>query len=139
MPFEASHTDVEASFLEKALAGRRTRARRGLWPEDTPGAAPDRIAELVGVDLGAEVGGENDALDRFLVVDFGARLPFEDGSFDLVYANFVIEHLDSPGTALCEWRRVLRPEGSLIPTAFSPRSSRSTILGRYPMSLKILA
>jgi SAM-dependent methyltransferase len=74
----------------------------------------DRIAELVGVDLDAEAGTENLALDRFLVADVCSRLPFEDAYFDLVYANFVVEHLDAPEAAFREWRRVLRPDGALI-------------------------
>ncbi len=54
------------------------------------------------------------ALDRFVIADLCGRLPFEDAYFDLVYANFVIEHLDVPETALREWRRVLRPDGALV-------------------------
>jgi SAM-dependent methyltransferase len=73
-----------------------------------------RIAELVGVDLDPDAGADNTALDRFVVADLCARLPFEDDSFDLVYANFVVEHLDAPRTAFREWRRVLRSDGSLV-------------------------
>lgn len=74
----------------------------------------DRIAELTGVDLDADGGRANAALDRFIVADLGKRLPFADGAFDLVYANFVIEHLASPAATFAEWRRVLRPAGSLV-------------------------
>ncbi len=56
----------------------------------------DRIDELTGVDLDADGGRENRTLDRFVVADLCERLPFDDGAFDLVYANFVIEHLPSP-------------------------------------------
>lgn len=40
-----------------------------------------------------------------------ASLPFRDGSFDLVSANMVVEHLDQPGRAFSEIHRVLRPGG----------------------------
>jgi SAM-dependent methyltransferase len=43
-----------------------------------------------------------------------APFPFAAGAFDLVYANFVVEHLDHPDHAFAEWHRVLRPGGSLI-------------------------
>ncbi len=43
-----------------------------------------------------------------------APLPFEDGTFDVVYSNFVIEHLSRPEAAFGEWRRVLAVGGALI-------------------------
>lgn len=39
------------------------------------------------------------------------RLPFEDGSFDLVYCRYLLEHVADPGRVLIEMRRVLRPGG----------------------------
>ncbi len=74
----------------------------------------DRIGELTGVDLDADGGRENRTLDRFVIADLCERLPFDDGAFDLVYANFVIEHLPSPRSAFDEWRRVTKSGGSLI-------------------------
>jgi ubiquinone/menaquinone biosynthesis C-methylase UbiE len=68
----------------------------------------------VGVDLDADAASENAALDRFVVADLCARLPFEDGSFELVYSNFVVEHLTEPEAAFREWRRVVRPEGAVV-------------------------
>jgi SAM-dependent methyltransferase len=40
-------------------------------------------------------------------------LPFEDGSFDLVFGHAVLHHLPDLNTALSEFHRVLRPGGSL--------------------------
>ncbi len=42
-----------------------------------------------------------------------ASLPFEDSAFDLVIANHMLYHLDSPEAALVEFARVLRPGGRL--------------------------
>jgi SAM-dependent methyltransferase len=112
--FETSHIDVESRFLTAALRPGARVLDAGCGRKSRLADYRGRIVELVGVDLDAEAGAENRALDRFIPADLGNRLPFEDDSFDLVYANFVIEHLDSPETALREWRRVLRPDGDLI-------------------------
>jgi SAM-dependent methyltransferase len=42
------------------------------------------------------------------------RLPFSDGSFDLVLALDVLEHLEDDGGALAELERVVAPEGKLL-------------------------
>eukprot|EP00462_Mataza_sp_D1_P013492 CAMPEP_0175172414 /NCGR_PEP_ID=MMETSP0087-20121206/31418_1 /TAXON_ID=136419 /ORGANISM="Unknown Unknown, Strain D1" /LENGTH=198 /DNA_ID=CAMNT_0016463479 /DNA_START=147 /DNA_END=743 /DNA_ORIENTATION=- len=39
------------------------------------------------------------------------ELPFEDGSFDIVYAHQVLQHLADPVGALREMKRVLKPSG----------------------------
>jgi SAM-dependent methyltransferase len=94
---------VPAAKVLDAGCGRTTRLRHYR----------DRIAELTGADLDAG-GRENRSLDRFVVADLCRRLPFEDASFDLVYSNFVIEHLSRPEAAFDEWRRVLVVGGALI-------------------------
>jgi len=42
------------------------------------------------------------------------KLPYEDGSFDLVTALDVVEHLDDDTAGLSEMRRVLRPNGRAL-------------------------
>ncbi|MBK5092845.1 MAG: class I SAM-dependent methyltransferase [Actinobacteria bacterium] len=50
------------------------------------------------------------------VVADALSLPWEDGSFDVVYAGEIIEHLPDPQEALAEWKRILAPGGILILT-----------------------
>jgi ubiquinone/menaquinone biosynthesis C-methylase UbiE len=51
------------------------------------------------------------------VVADAARLPFGNGSFDLVMGGFCLGHLSDPGAALTEWHRVGE---AMVATAFSP-------------------
>lgn len=44
----------------------------------------------------------------------GQRLPFAADKFDLVFSEYVFEHLPHPESALAEIDRVLRPGGSFI-------------------------
>jgi ubiquinone/menaquinone biosynthesis C-methylase UbiE len=114
MPFLTSHTDVEARYLAGALPDKAAVLEAGCGRRSRLGEHRDRIARLVGVDLDAEAGEENAALDEFVLADLSLPLPFEDGSFDLVYANFVIEHLAAPETTFREWQRILRSGGELV-------------------------
>lgn len=114
MAFETSHTDVETRVLDDALPEGARVLEAGCGRTTRLAAHRQRISELVGVDLDAEAGAENGVLDRFVPADLSGPLPLDDGSFDLVYANFVVEHLEHPAAAFREWRRVLRPGGSVV-------------------------
>lgn len=46
----------------------------------------------------------------------GSTLPFLDGSFDVLSAQEVLEHIKDDGSALREWGRVLKPNGVLFLT-----------------------
>jgi ubiquinone/menaquinone biosynthesis C-methylase UbiE len=43
-----------------------------------------------------------------------AALPYEDGAFDSVVSRGVLHHLHDPVAALTEWRRVVRPGGTVV-------------------------
>jgi SAM-dependent methyltransferase len=113
-PFLTSHTQVEADFLARALPANAAVLEAGCGRRSRLAQHRDRIARLVGVDLDLEGADENTALDEFVAVDLCERLPFADRTFDLVYANFVVEHLENPEVAFREWHRVLRPGGGLV-------------------------
>lgn len=80
-----------------------------------------RAKFLVGVDLH-----DGMLLHRLLtyrVKASGGALPFKDGSFDLVTANMVVEHVGDPTQFLGDIFRVLRPGGHFVfvtPNLLSP-------------------
>jgi SAM-dependent methyltransferase len=59
------------------------------------------------------------------------ELPFDDGEFDAVVANFVLNHVGQPKTALAELRRVVRPNGRIALTIWTvPPAAGQALLGR---------
>jgi len=48
------------------------------------------------------------------IVDLNGKLPYKDGSFDYVLCIETFEHLTNPGNCLCEFYRILKPQGMLI-------------------------
>jgi ubiquinone/menaquinone biosynthesis C-methylase UbiE len=78
------------------------------------------IERLVATDLSPGMLGELAATAERLGLDLetattdAERLPFEDQSFDLVFGHAVLHHLPDLPAALGEFRRVLRPGGTLV-------------------------
>jgi ArsR family transcriptional regulator len=46
-------------------------------------------------------------------------LPFADGTFDAAYCSMVLHHVASPGQAVSEMARVVRPGGKVVVAAFT--------------------
>lgn len=111
-----------------AGCGRRTRLA----------AHRELIEELVGIDIDGAACAENDALDSAHVADLCRPLPFENATFDIVYANFVIEHLAEPAAAFAEWRRVLRPDGALILLTSNRASPPLLLAGLMPHRVRVM-
>ena len=104
-----------------------------LWKENVK-KIPDNIqAVLSDVSIGmitdAENGikkaaGKNEAIKKILderfefkVFDANA-IPFEDGSFDIVIANYVLFYFEKPEKVLQEIKRVLKPNGYLVASTY---------------------
>jgi SAM-dependent methyltransferase len=111
----------------------------GPLAEHLVARAPMRLHGCRALDAGAGSGVAGDALraagSRVVAVDlepdmaaYAARpsvaadvtaLPFRAGSFDLAVAAFVVNHLADPAAGLAELRRVVRPGGAVLASAFS--------------------
>jgi len=67
----------------------------------------------------------------FRVAAHMERLPFPDECFDVVTANMVLEHSESPRAVMSEVWRTLRPDGRFIvhtPNKYFPASMLSAVL-----------
>lgn len=70
------------------------------------------VGRVCGIDLDRAVAG-NPHLDE-AVVGRAESIPYPDDHFDLVVANNVFEHLESPERVVAEIARVLRPGGRCV-------------------------
>lgn len=70
------------------------------------------VAQVCGVDLDPRVV-DNPMLNEGRVADAG-KIPYEDGRFDMVFSDNVLEHLDEPLQVFREVARVLKPGGVFL-------------------------
>lgn len=57
---------------------------------------------------------KNVQLDDARVMESDGRIPHKDGIFDMVYCDYVLEHVESPEQFIAEVYRVLKPGGSFF-------------------------
>lgn len=69
-------------------------------------------AKVCGIDLDPRVL-ENSYLDDARVTG-GESIPYDDGTFDVVFSDNVLEHLSEPEQVFAEVARVLRPGGVFL-------------------------
>lgn len=134
---ETDHTRVERRLLDEALRPGAVALDAGCGRTTRLRDYRDRIARLVGVDSDEAAGRENPFLDEFAPADLDESLPFAEDSFDLVYANFVVEHLKYPERGFAEWRRVLRPGGRLVLLTTNRASPLMTAGDKLPQRARL--
>ena len=71
-----------------------------------------QVKKVFGADIDRAVL-TNEDLDEAVVIK-NDILPFPDKMFDLVWADYVLEHIEKPGIFLREIYRVLKPKGSFF-------------------------
>jgi SAM-dependent methyltransferase len=92
--------------------------------------------DVVGVDADREALAEAEKLGiETRWADLDQQLPFEDGSFDVVVAGELLEHLRDPRRLVAEVRRALRGGGTFVasvPNAYRVKNRLRFLLGRRP-------
>lgn len=131
------------AMLQLVLASQKTKNRSGTLNVLDCGIGTGALSvalartlpepfSLEGVDLSAEMlrhAGSNLAahkIDAKLAQADVRALPFTDGTFDLVMAGHLPEHLSNPVSAMKEIARVLKPGGILIASL-----TRDSWAGKY--------
>ncbi len=72
----------------------------------------DHAGRVCGIDLDPRVV-DNPYLHEGLVADAG-EIPYPDASFDVIFADNVMEHIDQPAEVFLEIARVLKPGGKFL-------------------------
>lgn len=83
------------------------------WKQDTERELVARSGSLVGIDRSLPSLQSHGTIAQRVCGDI-TTLPFRDGSFDLVTANMVLEHMEDPVHQFVEIRRVLAPGGIFL-------------------------
>jgi len=85
-------------------------------------SASQAPARLVGIDLDPLETGEaaNSGVYERVHTAAADRIPEPDGSFDFVFSNSVLEHIDDVEAVIAEAARVLRPGGTFLFTVPGP-------------------
>jgi SAM-dependent methyltransferase len=100
---------LQAHVIDTVIAPRFAgRQPRVLHVAPESGLAP-RLQALAGMYLTADAA--MSGVDRHIDL---RSMPFEDASFDIVYASHVLEHVDDDAAAVREIRRVLGPGGVAV-------------------------
>jgi len=110
--------EVCAAFLLPRLRPDAEVLDLGCGPGTITLGLARRARRVVGLDAAAkmveqarELAADSEVHNASFEVGSAYELPYGDGSFDVVYAHQVMQHLADPVRALREARRVLRPGG----------------------------
>lgn len=122
------HASANDSFVEAVLAAGAAQRSRALDLGTGPGDIPILLARAVPglqfvavdaaqtmLDIAAHKVAGAGLADRIQLQQADVKkLPFADGSFDLVFSNTILHHIPEPLDMLREARRVLSDQGVLV-------------------------
>jgi 2-polyprenyl-3-methyl-5-hydroxy-6-metoxy-1,4-benzoquinol methylase len=117
---------IERVIAERALTGRILDYGAGVGYFTRRLLALERFHSISAADI---MGAPRDLSGKveWIEQDLNLSLPGRDGTFDVVVAPEVIEHLENPRFVLRDIFRLLRPGGSAIVTTPNNESWRSLI------------
>jgi ubiquinone/menaquinone biosynthesis C-methylase UbiE len=114
------HCHIDGRILDLGCGDGRY--FRLIWP---------KASQVVGVDMNAEVAelGRQSGIYQRVHVTPAHQVPEPDGSFDHVFANCSLEHMDHLDVVLGEINRCLAPGGTLVCSVVTNRFVEWALLG----------
>lgn len=105
------------------------------WRAEQEQAMVKTAKQIVGLDPDLRSLEKHRSVKHRVQGDAG-KLPFADAVFDLVTANMVVEHLESPEAQLAEVRRILKPGGRFLFHTPNVRAYTTRLARAVPESMK---
>ena len=124
--------EMRRGFLIREAKGGERALDLGCGEGDFTAVLADLGATATGVEIASAAIDRARAKHRdldFRLAPIDGPLPFDDGSFDVVWASEVIEHVADTEGWLSEVRRVLRPRGRLLVTTPAHGRVRLALVG----------
>ena len=123
---EVIYSMIERVVVESGLGGRILDYGAGVGQLTRRLLALNRFDRLAAADI-MGVPSDLAGVVEWIEQDLNLPLPGHDGSFDVVVAAEVIEHLENPRFLMREIFRILRPGGTAIVTTPNNESWRSIL------------
>ncbi|MGD9691941.1 MAG: methyltransferase domain-containing protein [Phycisphaerales bacterium] len=123
--YDVTSADLFPEYLEEAAKKRHGEPVVSAFEDETGARLPTWLRLALYDDAGE--GPEREGDVACVAADMEARLPFEDGSFDVVLCVEGIEHVVDRHKTLKELRRVLRPGGRMLITTPNLLSLRARL------------
>ncbi|MBX0287819.1 class I SAM-dependent methyltransferase [Haloarcula salinisoli] len=121
---------LENSDFDRALHLGSGRDERGIAKR-----LQQSGVEVIALD--PDKGGLSDNELQNRIAGDGQRLPFRDNSIDLVFSEYVFEHLPEPELALNEIHRVLATGGSFVVLVPNPKHYYAIVADRTPFEFHL--
>lgn len=108
---ESATGRYKARLAELVRPGMRILHAGCGWDKRDVSRPYRETCEVIGVDIDPRVAPMFHS--QFHLASL-SNVPLPSGSFDLIFCEYVVEHLDDPAAALREMRRVLKPGGRIL-------------------------
>lgn len=124
--YEPTGADIFPEYAENAVGSLDTAEKVGTFFKEHPEYVPTELLDRLAVD-GAGTG----HTARFVGADMSAVLPFDDGTFDYVLSLEGIEHISGQESVIQQYRRIMKPGGTLILSTPNILCLRSRMAAAY--------